>query len=131
MLASIAQAVVAAALAFTGSLGAAALLTVLLGTANAVSQPAEFALIPSVVTEERLPIANAHVETARFAGFAAGPLLGGILVGIGGTRCRYSSTPPASSPSLLPSPSCANESSGSARRRAARTRTRRDRLPGR
>ena len=77
VLASIAQAVVATALAFTGSLVPLLVLTVLLGTANAVSQPAEFALIPTVVTEERLPIANAHVETARFAGFAAGPLLGG------------------------------------------------------
>jgi MFS family permease len=86
ILASIAQAVVAAALAFTDDLGALLVLTVLLGTANAVSQPAEFALIPTVVTEERLPLANAHVETARFAGFAAGPLLGGILVGAGGTR---------------------------------------------
>lgn len=86
VLASIAQAVVATALAFTGSLGPLLVLTVLLGTANAVSQPAEFALIPTVVTPERLQIANAHVETARFAGFAAGPLLGGILVGVGGTR---------------------------------------------
>jgi len=86
VLASITQAVVATALAFTGSLGPLLVLTVLLGTANAVSQPAEFALIPTVVTEARLPIANAHVETARFAGFAAGPLLGGILVGAGGTR---------------------------------------------
>ena len=86
VLASIAQAVVATALAFTGSLGPLLVLTVLLGTANAVSQPAEFSLIPAVVPEARLPIANAHVETARFAGFAAGPLLGGILVGAGGTR---------------------------------------------
>jgi MFS family permease len=86
VLASIAQAGVATALAFTGSLAPLLVLTVLLGTANAVSQPAEFAMIPTVVSEARLPIANAHVETARFAGFAAGPLLGGILVGVGGTR---------------------------------------------
>ena len=86
VIASVAQAVVATALAFTGDLVPLLVLTALLGTANAVSQPAEFALIPTVVSEERLPIANAHVETARFAGFAAGPLLGGILVGVGGTR---------------------------------------------
>ena len=86
VIASVAQAVVATALAFTGDLVPLLVLTALLGTANAVSQPAEFALVPTVVSEERLPIANAHVETARFAGFAAGPLLGGILVGVGGTR---------------------------------------------
>jgi len=86
VLASIAQAVVATALAFTGDLVPLLALTVLLGTANAVSQPAEFALIPTVVSDARLQIANAHVETARFAGFAAGPLLGGVLVGAGGTR---------------------------------------------
>lgn len=86
VLASVAQAAVAVALAFTGSLAPILLLTVLLGAANAVSQPAEFALIPAVVPDERLGIANAHVETARFAGFAAGPVLGGILAGVGGTR---------------------------------------------
>lgn len=86
VVASIAQAAVVAVLAFTSSLGAILALTVLLGTANAVSQPAEFALIPRVASADRLGIANAHVETARFAGFAAGPLLGGILAGAGGTR---------------------------------------------
>src|ERR671918_2094671 len=86
VLASVAQAAVAVALAFTGSLAPILVLTVLLGAANAVSQPAEFALIPAVVPDERLGIANAHVETARFAGFAAGPVLGGILSGVGGTR---------------------------------------------
>ena len=84
--ASVAQAVVAAMLAFAGSLPPILLLTLLLGTANAVSQPAEFALIPAVVSRERIGVANAHVETARFMGFAAGPLLGGVLAGAGGTR---------------------------------------------
>jgi MFS family permease len=86
VLASMAQAGVAVMLAFTGSFAPMLVLTVLLGTANADSQPAEFALIPAVVPAERLGIANAHVETARFVGFAAGPLLGGILAGVGGTR---------------------------------------------
>ncbi len=86
LVASVAQAVVAAMLAFTGSLPPILLLTLLLGTANAVGQPAEFALIPAVVAQERIGLANANVETARFVGFAAGPLLGGILAGAGGTR---------------------------------------------
>jgi len=84
--ASVVQAVVAAGLAFADGLAPILLLTLLLGTANAVSQPAEFALIPAVVSQERIGVANAHVETARFVGFAAGPLLGGVLAGAGGTR---------------------------------------------
>jgi len=84
--ASIAQAVVVAGLAFTDGLGPILVLTAVLGTANAVSQPAEFTLIPAVVPEERIAIANGHVETARFVGAAAGPLLGGVLAGVGGTR---------------------------------------------
>ena len=86
VVASIAQAGIVAVLAFTGSLIPILALTALLGTANAVSQPAEFTLIPRVVSADRLGIANAHVETARFAGFAAGPLLGGVLAGAGGTK---------------------------------------------
>jgi MFS family permease len=84
--ASVAQAVLAAALGFTEALVPLLVLTALLGTANAISQPAEFALIPRVVDEDRIGVANAHVETARFLGFAAGPLLGGTLAAVGGMR---------------------------------------------
>ncbi|MEX0849992.1 MAG: MFS transporter [Gaiellaceae bacterium] len=86
VVASVAQAAIVAVLAFTGSFVPILALTALLGTANAVSQPAEFALIPRVVSAERLGIANAHVETGRFVGFAAGPVLGGVLAGVGGTQ---------------------------------------------
>lgn len=84
--ASIVQALVAVGLAFTEALAPILGLTVLLGAANAVSQPAEFALIPAVVPKARIAIANSHVETARFAGAAAGPLLGGVLAGLGGMQ---------------------------------------------
>jgi len=84
--ASIVQAAVAAGLAFADALGPILVLTIVLGTANAVSQPAEFALIPAVVPKNRIAIANGQVETARFIGAAAGPLLGGILAGLGGMR---------------------------------------------
>jgi len=86
VVASVAQAGIAAALAFGGSLTPILVLTALLGTANAVGQPAEFALILAVVDEARIGVANAQVETARFVGFAAGPLLGGVLASAGGTR---------------------------------------------
>jgi predicted MFS family arabinose efflux permease len=43
------------------------------------------ALVPSLVTPALLPAANARIELARTAAFAAGPALGGMLVGwIGG-----------------------------------------------
>jgi hypothetical protein len=86
VLASVAQAGIATALAFSDSLTPILVLTVVLGTANAVGQPAEFALIPAVVDQSRIGVANAHVETARFVGFAAGPLLGGVLASAGGLR---------------------------------------------
>ena len=39
------------------------------------------ALVPSLVTAEQLPAANARVELARTVAFASGPALGGVLVG--------------------------------------------------
>jgi predicted MFS family arabinose efflux permease len=43
------------------------------------------ALVPALVKAEALPVANGRIELARTAAFAAGPALGGALVGwIGG-----------------------------------------------
>lgn len=43
------------------------------------------ALVPSLVRQHALPVANGRIELARTAAFAAGPALGGALVGwIGG-----------------------------------------------
>lgn len=39
------------------------------------------ALVPALVRPEQLPAANARVELARTVAFAAGPALGGLLVG--------------------------------------------------
>jgi MFS family permease len=83
---SLVQAVIAVALAFSGSLALILPLTALLGTCFAVSQPAEFALIPAVAGRERLSVANGYVETARYVGFAVGPMLGGALAASGGIR---------------------------------------------
>lgn len=38
-------------------------------------------LVPSLVTPELLPAANARIELARTVAFASGPALGGVLVG--------------------------------------------------
>jgi predicted MFS family arabinose efflux permease len=39
------------------------------------------ALVPSLVTSQLLPAANARIELARTVAFASGPALGGVLVG--------------------------------------------------
>jgi len=82
-LVSAAGAVVSVALAFTGGVELALALTFLLGIVFAVSQPAEFALVPPLAGK-RVQEANGHVETARYVGFGIGPLLGGLLFSLGG-----------------------------------------------
>ena len=81
---SLAQASVAVVLAL--AVGTAMILGVaaLLGIGFAIAQPAEFALVPRVAGEARLALANGRVETARYAGFAVGPVLGGMLAAAGG-----------------------------------------------
>lgn len=82
---SLAQAAVAVALAFAGSIAAILALSALLGVGFAISQAAEFALVPVVAGRGRAHEANGYVETARYAGFTAGPLLGSLLAAAGGT----------------------------------------------
>ena len=59
-------------------------LTVALGVVLAISQPAEFALVPAVAGRERVQEANGRIETARFVGFGLGPVLGALLFSAGG-----------------------------------------------
>ncbi|HKO38502.1 MAG TPA: MFS transporter [Solirubrobacterales bacterium] len=80
---SAAGAVVAGVLAFTSTIPLALGLTALLGVVFAVSQPAEFALVPPLAGD-RVQEANGHVETARYVGFGVGPLVGGLLFALGG-----------------------------------------------
>ena len=49
------------------------------------------ALVPSLVTPELLPSANARIELARTVAFASGPALGGMLVGWVGAAPAFSS----------------------------------------
>jgi len=79
------QGAVAAALAFSGSTALILPLTVALGSGFAISQAAEFALVPSLA-HGRTQEANGHVETARAIGLTAGPIVGGALVAAGGVR---------------------------------------------
>lgn len=70
-------------LLFTGTLDLP--LLALLGFASVcgtvVYSVAAPALVPSLVTAGQLPAANARIELARTVAFAAGPALGGALVG--------------------------------------------------
>jgi MFS family permease len=73
-------AVVAAMLAGLDTLWALLPLMVLLGCGVAVSQPAEFALVPAAAGPDIDPgRANGLMETARAVGFTAGPVVGGAL----------------------------------------------------
>jgi MFS family permease len=81
---SLVQAAAVAALALaTGSLAAILVLTVVLGIGVAIGQPAEFALVPAAAGEEHVAEANGLVETARYVGMTAGPLLGGAIAAAG------------------------------------------------
>ncbi len=81
--ASLAQAVVAAVLAFSSDLAAILALASLLTVGNAFAQPAEFTLVPAVAGTRRLTEATGVIEAARYAGFAAGPLLAAGLTALG------------------------------------------------
>jgi hypothetical protein len=88
--ASVAQVIVALGLAFAlDSLAAILVLAATLGIANAISQPAEFALVPVIAgrgSTERLTRVNGWVESARYSGMIAGPAVGGFLAATGGTQ---------------------------------------------
>jgi MFS family permease len=72
--------VVASMLACVDSLWALLPLMALLGCGVAVSQPAEFALVPAAAGPDLdAARANGLMETARSVGFTAGPLIGGAL----------------------------------------------------
>jgi MFS family permease len=85
--ASLAQLAVAAALVLAlDSVAAILVLAALLGTGFAFAQPAEFALVPVVARGERLT-----------EGMTAGPLLGGVLAGFGGSRSGRETASPTCS----------------------------------
>lgn len=85
-LASMASALIALGLAFTVSVPLIMILTAALAAASAFSQPAEFALIPVMSRPGRLTESNGLIESARYAGFAFGPLAASALVAAGSIR---------------------------------------------
>ncbi len=83
---SAAGAALALALGFLSGLAPVLALTALLGVVFAISQPAEFALVPPLAGEDRVQEANGHMETIRYVGFGLGPVLGGLLFATGGLQ---------------------------------------------
>lgn len=81
---SAAGALAAGVLALLSGVGAILALTAALGVVFAISQPAEFSLVPPLAGASRIQEANGHIETARYLGFGVGPLLGGFLYAAGG-----------------------------------------------
>lgn len=62
---------------------------VLLGTLRAFKSPAASALVPWIVSEERLPRAIALSSTTYQVGTIAGPALGGAIYALGGPLAAY------------------------------------------
>ena len=80
-LASVAQALIAVGLAFAEPVWLIVALSFLLGSAASIASPAVFAVVPEAVEEEDLTEANANMETVRYIGMVAGPLIAGGLAG--------------------------------------------------
>jgi MFS family permease len=79
IIASAIQAVLAVSLAFVGGLPAILMLSFLLGTCTAVASPAIYTLAPVIVGDEHATEGNAYLETARYVGMIAGPVMAGVL----------------------------------------------------
>jgi Na+/melibiose symporter-like transporter len=81
--ASLAQALVAVALAFSGEMATILALSSLLSAGNAFAQPAEFTLIPAVAGGRSTTETTGVLEAARYTGFAAGPALAAAVTALG------------------------------------------------
>jgi MFS family permease len=84
--ATLAQAAAATALAFVGNVAPLLALTFLLGVGAAVSQSAEFALLPLLAAGRPIGRVNGIVESMRGIGFTVGPLVGGAVAAAAGSR---------------------------------------------
>jgi MFS family permease len=86
IIASAIQAGLAVWLAFAGGLPGILLLSFLLGTCTAVASPAIYTLAPTIVGEQHSTEGNAYLETARYIGMIAGPVMAGTLSAGPGTK---------------------------------------------
>ncbi len=83
---ALAQAVCASALVLTTGTAVTLALVALLAATSTAMNPAVGALLPRAVTEDRIVEASAHQQTAFVIGNLAGPIVGGLLTGVFGSR---------------------------------------------
>jgi MFS family permease len=83
---SVAQAILAACLAFVISLPAILALSVLLGACLAVTNPALLTLLPHIVGLDQATRGNAYLQVAQIVGGGLGTLSAGALAATHGTR---------------------------------------------
>ncbi|KQS68503.1 MFS transporter [Modestobacter sp. Leaf380] len=91
---SVGSAAASALLAVQAGLGLDSLavlwtLTAFVSAFSAVNQPTRSAAIPAIVGAEAVPAANALAMTVRQIGVIAGPLLAGLLIGLGDLFLAY------------------------------------------
>jgi Na+/melibiose symporter-like transporter len=86
VLAACLQAAAVSALAAVTGPAPTLALAVVVGAGFAAAQPAALTLLPSVVREDGLTRANSWLKSADWAGWMAGPLIGGALVTVGAAR---------------------------------------------
>lgn len=89
IVADLVRAGVFVALAFTHSAAPIVALAAVAGLATGFFRPAAYAGLPNLVADEDLPAANSVLQTAENASWAAGPILGGVLVAAAGPHTAY------------------------------------------
>jgi MFS family permease len=72
-----------------GNLAALWVLAAAVSGFAAVNQPTRSAVIPAIVGQAQVPAANALAMTVRQAGVIVGPLLAGLLIGLGDLSILY------------------------------------------
>jgi len=78
-----------AALPFAPNAATVVALAAVAGLANGFFRPAVYAATPNLVPDAELPRANALILTVENVGWAAGPLLGGVLSAASGPSAAY------------------------------------------
>jgi MFS family permease len=76
---SLAQAVVAAALAFAANMPLLFVLAFALGALASVTGPSVFALVPLLDEDDDISKTNSKIEIAKYAGWISGPLVAGVV----------------------------------------------------
>jgi MFS family permease len=75
---SLAQAVIAFALAFAGNVPLVLALAFVLGSLASVTGPSVFTLVP-LLGEDEVPRTNSSIEIAKYVGWIAGPFVAGVV----------------------------------------------------